>query len=81
MSDRPTFTTNHADIDAALNSFIDLLPPGCRELFPAIEDALLALETATDKDAARQHLAQTIKPLQALIVAASPFTQQGPDHD
>lgn len=77
MTEHPEFTTNHPETDAALNAFIDLLPPGCRELFPPIEDALMALETATDKDAARKHLAQAIEPLRAHIYAAAKRAQQG----
>lgn len=58
-----------------------LIPAAFLDVMVEIEDALLALDVATDKEAARDDLKQALGPLVAIMSAAGQAPAQGGRHD
>lgn len=59
----------------------DLIPAAFLDVLIDIEDALLALDVSTDKEAARHELKQALGPLVAIMSAAGQAPAQGGQHD
>ena len=85
MTDHRIAPPDRAETAALLGQLFgiapDLIPAAFLDVMVDIEDALLALDVATDKEAARCNLKQALGPLVAIMSTAGQAPAHGGRHD